>query len=144
MTINLPILLIQLGIFLYVLFALNFFFFRPIMGILRKRDEMTVGRSDAAEDFRRQIQEFEEKIEAEVTKTKSSLDEHRQETLKHHRDLSEKKISEAKERIEKQVGEKRTVLEKEVESMRSRIPQMSEAVSREIISAVTTAKVVRL
>lgn len=144
MDFNLSTFLIQGGIFLYVLFVLNFLFFKPIMAILKRREEVTVGKVGAAEEYQRQIAELQEKYDSEINRLKSSLEESRHEAIKRQRDVAERKVQEAKTRLERQTAEKRALLVQEYEKVRDRIPTLSEGVAKEIVSAMLKSKVVRL
>ena len=134
---------IQIGIFLYVVLMLRSLVFAPLLKILAKRDEITVGRVDAAAEMQKEIGEMRAKVDAEIQSLRSSLEERRHDTIRRNREISEKKIQEAKERVEKQILEKRGSLIQEQESVRSKIPGMAESVSQEIIKALSSSRVVR-
>jgi len=136
-------LFIQLAIFIYVLVVLKYLFFDPILKILQKRDELTLGRIDAAEDYRLKMDGLKEKLDREVGQLRTSLEEQRHEATKRQREISEKKVQDAKHRVEKQLIEKRALLEQETEKMRSKVPQLGESVAKEIVDAMLGSRVVR-
>jgi len=134
---------IQIGIFLYVILMLRSLFFGPIMKILDKRKELTHGRDDAASGLQKEIAEMRSKIDSEVGSLKASLEDRRHETIRRNREITEKKILDATERVEKQVSEKRIALLQEFERLQQKLPSLSESVSSEIVSALTNSRVVR-
>jgi len=129
---------------LYVLFVLNFFFFKPIMRVLRRREEMTVGKTGEAEEFTKQMEALQTRYDMEISSLKASLEESRHETIRRQRELADKKVQDARQRVERQAAEKKGALMQEYEKVRDRLPSLSESVAKEVVGALTTSRVVKL
>lgn len=136
--------LIQLGIFLYVLFTLHFLFFKPVLGVLKKREDLTVGRVEEAADFQKKMESLQTRYTTEVNSVRQSLDEQRQEAIRRSREITEKKIQEAKERVNRQTAEKRALLDQEYQKVKVKLPGLSDSVAAEVVDAMLNGKVVRL
>ncbi len=136
-------LFIQLGIFLYVLFVLRALFFKPILKILNRREQLTSGRIGEAADMKKEMEQIKEHFDSEIATLRNSLEEQRHEALRRTKEIAEKKLTEAKARIERQGLEKRGLLEQDHKKLKARIPELRDSIAQEIVSAMTHSRVVR-
>lgn len=143
MDVNWKILLIQLGIFVYCLLALHYLIFSPLMKILKRRDEMTVGKASAAEDLDAKLNTMKAQYDSQIADLRDALESSRHETLKKNRELSDAKVKQAKSRVDRQISEKRTLIEQEADRVRSKIPQLSDDLAQDILQSITNSRVVR-
>ncbi|MBN8553858.1 MAG: hypothetical protein J0L93_00255 [Deltaproteobacteria bacterium] len=136
-------LLIQLGIYLGLIFILKILFFDPILKLLNKREALTEGKKEEASGMREKITAIRIKFDSKMSEVKQSLEGQRQIELKMVKERAEQKLSEAKSKVERKLIDHQIEMEAELKRLRGQLPQLSSEISNEITKAILGAKVVR-
>jgi F-type H+-transporting ATPase subunit b len=137
-------LLIQLGIYLALIFILKGLFFDPILALLRKREALTTGKKGEALGMREKISQLKAEYEAKMSDVKKSIDLQRRDELGAIRERAEKKLNDAKTKADRKLMDHQLEMEAEIKRLRGQLPQLSADISSEISKAIIGAKVVRL
>ena len=136
-------LLIQLGIYLGLIFILKILFFDPILKLLKKREALTDGKKEEASGMREKIQAIKSKFDLKMSEVKQALENQRQTELKMVKERAEKKLAEAKSKVERKLIDHQIEMEAELKRLRAQLPQLSSEISNEITKAILGAKVVQ-
>lgn len=137
-------LFIQAGIYLALFFILKKLYFGPLINLLKKRDELTVGKMDESTELAKKIETLSAQYEADMKRAREEIESQRQETLRRVRTSAEEKIHDAKSKVEKKLSEFQDSLDKESKNIRTKFPAMSTELQKEIIGAILNSKVVQL
>jgi F-type H+-transporting ATPase subunit b len=140
---NLFQVLIQLGIYLFLIFVLKTLYFAPILELLKKREALTSGRVEGAAELRKQTETLRAQYDAQIASARDRMDQERHEALMLVKERTEKTIHEAKSGIEKKSANHHREISSEAQKLRLKLPELSADVSKEIVNAITNSRVVR-
>ncbi|MBW1721430.1 MAG: hypothetical protein JRH13_00200 [Deltaproteobacteria bacterium] len=129
-------LFIQIANFLVLLFLLNIFLYRPIRGMLRKREEEMGSFQGSIDQFLEKFSRYQQELEANILGTRregyQAKENIKSEGLEEERGMLQKASSTANERIEKAKQE----IEQSMEKVRRALEEEVGAFSRELAEKV--------
>ena len=127
---------IQVAVFLLVLFILNLIVYRPIRGILISRKEEMSSSEDQANDWMRKADEYSEEIEENMIAIRS-------EGLKEKSDLRNKGLETEKElledayaRVEASAGKAKEEIKEKINNARVSLQEEMEGFSHELAAKI--------
>ena len=117
-------LFIQIANFLFLIFFLNIIAYRPIRGILDKREEEMSSDIKQAGDWNQKTEEFSKELE-------ESMSETRKEGIKEKDDLKDQGIEQEREMLKEAYLSIEENIEKARENIRERMHQVSKTLQNE-------------
>lgn len=113
------------------------------MALLKKRESMTVGRSNEAGELRNQTAALRAQYETRMMALREQLDHERHEAMRLAKDRTDKKIEEAKSGVAAKLLNHQKEVSAEGQKLRTKLPELSMEISKEIVGAITRSRVVR-
>lgn len=135
---------IQAGIYISILLILNVLYFKPLMTLVKRRESMTLGRRSEADELVKKCEDLRTSYQTKIQTARELLDKDRATIIKSVKTESDQALNSAKERIEKSMREQHEVLERELKNSRAKFSTLTADLKKEIVSAVTTSRVVHL
>ena len=144
MEINIVILIIQVVIYISLIFILKKLYFDPILRLLTRRDAETLGREEQTLKFKTETGDLRKQYDGEMNRAIESMHQQRLEALKVVREKIEAKHAEAKLSAEKNLSKHRIDLDQEIGRIRAYLSEKVLEVSKEIVSAALHSRLIHL
>ncbi|TVQ79164.1 MAG: hypothetical protein EA369_05220 [Bradymonadales bacterium] len=123
--------------------VLKFLYIDPVLALLKKRDQLTVGQKKSANELEQKLEEISEKYHSAITKTKRDLEAVRSEQLERVRKESEARLKQTERELGQKIKEHDRELARELEAVSEKIPDLASSISQEIKRALIETRVVR-
>lgn len=130
---------IQVGIYLFTLIVLKKLYFEPLLQLLQRREKLTVGK---VEDSSRMVSEIEvlKKEHAEkLLQFRKELLNEKELRLGEVRSQSAEELNAAKRKIESHASHQIVQLSQEYTSIKSKLDQVAQTVSQEIVAKILSS-----
>ena len=134
--IDISLLIIQGVVFLFVLWFLNRFLFKPVLTIFHQREERTDGFLDKAEKTKLKTGEIHEQYEKNLLQAKKEVLTTRKSYTIKGKDKREEIVRKAREEANLQIEETRRTIKKEIEAKRDLLTQQAERLGREMAGKI--------
>ncbi len=125
--------------FLVLVYLLNLFLFRPLLGIFKQREDSVKGSLDAARDMDRKKEEGLEKMNRELTEArlqaKDAFEKRREEAVAAQRSLLGGAESEAAAMLQRAREELRTEADKARTALKADAEKFSDEIVRKLVKA---------
>lgn len=144
MEINFGLIAIHLAIYIALILILKKLYFDPVFAVLKKREALTQGKKESAEELKKEMEELKGFYSSEMQKLHSNLESKRQEALKHSREEANRVVQKTKRKNEDRLKAHQQSVEEQIEEVRRSLPDMGSHLGDDIIKALTTAKVVKV
>ena len=134
--IDISLLIIQGVVFLFVLWFLNRFLFKPVLTIFHQREERTDGFLDTAEKIKIKAGEIHEQYEKNLLQAKKEVLNIRKSHALKGKEKKEEVVRKAREEAQLQIEEMRRTIKKEIEAKRDLLTQQAERLGREMAGKI--------
>jgi len=134
--IDISLLIIQGMVFLFVLWFLNRFLFKPVLTIFHQREERTDGFFDKAEKAKLKTRENHEQYEKNLLQAKKEVLNIRKSYFLKGKEKKEETVRKAREEANLQIEEMRKTIKKEIEAKRKLLNKQAEILGNEIAGKV--------
>ncbi len=135
---------IQAGIYLAIFFILKTLYFRPILELLKKREQLTQGRRTESGELEAQLAAIKATYDSQLKEVREKLEVERLQSIQKVRTAAEDRISQAKSKSEKAQTEHSDALDREAKSVRGKFSVLSGDIKKEIVSSMVSSRVVSL
>jgi F-type H+-transporting ATPase subunit b len=134
-------LIIQLIIFIATIFILNSLLFKPLLGLVEKREKLTTGRIKEAKDFNEKVEQIVREYRIKLDEIRAKAMEERNEIRRQAQSAAEDLIGKAHKEAQALLEEAREKLELEAKEIRERIKPEIEILAREMALQILGRKV---
>lgn len=135
---------IQLVLFLLLWFVLRELYFKPLLKLIHRREELTVGKEKEASDWTDKIDALQAEYQTQIQETKDKLENERLQLMTQVQTDTKKKVSEAQLKSASELKSLTEKLSEDITNLKNDLPRVADEISKEIVKSVTTSKVVRL
>jgi len=136
-------LFIQLGIFLLVFLLLRSLLFRPVIQLIEKRREVTVGKREEAERFERDSAELQEEFNKQMAEIRSSAGAEKDRIVEQARRQERDILNKAREDARSIVEEAKADAMKQAEIARSEIREEIDSLASAVASRILGREVAK-
>lgn len=141
LTLDPKILVIQAVIFIAAIFILHSLLFKPLLGLVEKRDELTTGKKMEAEELREKAENLIEEYKQKIQQAREQAMEERNKIRREAQQAADKMITEAREESQARLDEAKARLGRETEDIKAKIKPDIEALAREMASRILDKEV---
>lgn len=134
-------LIVQIIIFIAAIFILNSLLFKPLLGLIEKRERLTTGRIKEAKELRERVEQIEKEYRAKLDEIRAKAMEERNEMRREAQAAAEDLIEKAHREAQALLGEVQSKLELEAKEIRERIKPEIEVLAHEIALKILGRKV---
>jgi len=125
-------LIIQLIIFIATIFILNSLLFKPLLGLVEKREKLTTGRIKEAKELGEKVELITREYRAKLDEIRAKAMEERNEIRREAHAAAEDLIGNVHKETQALLEEARSKLELEVKEIREKIKPEIEVLAREM------------
>lgn len=133
--------LIQFLIFLIALYFLNSLFFKPMLDLADKREELTKGTVDEARDLTQKAEEVINEYNVKIEQARDEAFEKRAEIRKEGQVEAERLVSEARDHSQKSLESYQNELESHISKIKENVKPEIDLLAKEIASKVLEKEV---
>jgi F-type H+-transporting ATPase subunit b len=134
-------LIVQLIIFIATIFILNSLLFKPLIGVVEKREKLTTGRIKEAKELEEKVEQIMKEYRAKLDEIRAKAMEERNEIRREAQAAAEDLIGRTHKEAQALLEEARSRLNLETRDIRERIKPEIEVLAREIVLQVLGRKV---
>jgi F-type H+-transporting ATPase subunit b len=134
-------LIVQIIIFIAAIFILNSLLFKPLLGLIEKRERLTTGRIKEAKELRERVEQIEKEYRAKLDEIRAKAMEERNEMRREAQAAAEDLIEKAHREAQALLEEAQSKLELEAKEIRERIKPEIEVLAHEIALKILGRKV---
>jgi F-type H+-transporting ATPase subunit b len=134
-------LIVQLIIFIATIFILNSLLFKPLIGVVEKREKLTTGRIKEAKELEEKVEQIMREYRAKLDEIRAKAMEERNEIRREAQAAAEDLIGRTHKEAQALLEEARSRLNLETRDIRERIKPEIEVLAREIVLQVLGRKV---
>jgi F-type H+-transporting ATPase subunit b len=134
-------LIVQLIIFIATIFILNSLLFKPLIGVVEKREKLTTGRIKEAKELEEKVEQIMREYRAKLDEIRAKAMEERNEIRREAQAAAEDLIGRTHKEAQALLEEARSRLNLETRDIRERIKPEIEVLAREIVLRVLGRKV---
>ncbi len=134
-------LIVQLIIFIATIFILNSLLFKPLIGVVEKREKLTTGRIKEAKELEEKVEQIMKEYRAKLDEIRAKAMEERNEIRREAQAAAEDLIGRTHKEAQALLEEARSRLNLETQDIRERIKPEIEVLAREIVLQVLGRKV---
>ncbi len=134
-------LIVQLIIFIATIFILNSLLFKPLIGVVEKREKLTTGRIKEAKELEEKVEQIMREYRAKLDEIRAKAMEERNEIRREAQAAAEDLIGRTHKEAQALLEEARSRLNLETQDIRERIKPEIEVLAREIVLQVLGRKV---
>ncbi len=134
-------LIVQLIIFIATIFILNSLLFKPLIGVVEKREKLTTGRIKEAKELEEKVEQIMREYRAKLDEIRAKAMEERNEIRREAQAAAEDLIGRTHKEAQALLEEARSRLNLETRDIRERIKPDIEVLAREIVLQVLGRKV---
>jgi len=134
-------LIVQLIIFIATIFILNSLLFKPLIGVVEKREKLTTGRIKEAKELEEKVEQIMKEYRAKLDEIRAKAMEERNEIRREAQAAAEDLIGRTHKEAQALLEEARSRLNLETRDIRERIKPDIEVLAREIVLQVLGRKV---
>lgn len=144
MDVSLVNIVVHFIIYGVILVVLQQLYFKPILALIRRRESLTVGRTEQGKDLRLKLENMKAEYSERIDSVKEELYEKKKEALGAVRSECDQKLVALKRSNDEQLKSQVQKLESEIETVREKIPSIGESLAQEVVEAITKSRVVKL
>ncbi len=134
-------LIVQLIIFIATIFILNSLLFKPLIGVVEKREKLTTGRIKEAKELEEKVDHITREYRAKLDEIRAKAMEERNEIRREAQAAAEDLIGKAHKEAQALLEEARSKLKLEAKEIRERIKPEIEVLAREMALQILGRKV---
>ncbi len=134
-------LIVQIIIFIAAIFILNSLLFKPLLGLIERRERLTTGRIKEAKELRERVEQIEKEYRAKLDEIRAKAMEERNEMRREAQAAAEDLIEKAHREAQALLEEAQSKLELEAKEIRERIKPEIEVLAHEIALKILGRKV---
>ncbi|HWP93617.1 MAG TPA: ATP synthase F0 subunit B [Thermodesulfobacteriota bacterium] len=127
---------IQMVIFLASIFILNSLLFKPLLGLVDKREQLTTGTIEEAKKLEEKVGQIIEEYNSKLNEARARALEERNETRRQAQVLHEEMIKKAREEAQALLEEAKHKLELETSEIKGKIRSDVETIARDMASRI--------
>jgi F-type H+-transporting ATPase subunit b len=127
---------IQMVIFLASIFILNSLLFKPLLGLVDKREQLTIGTIEEAKKLEEKVGQIIEEYNSKLNEARARALEERNETRRQAQVLHEEMIKKAREEAQALLEEAKHKLELETSEIKGKIRSDVETIARDMASRI--------
>ncbi len=127
---------IQMVIFLASIFILNSLLFKPLLGLVDKREQLTTGTIEEAKKLEEKVGQIIEEYNSKLNEARARALEERNETRRQAQVLHEEMIKKAREEAQALLEEAKHKLELETREIKGKIRSDVETIARDMASRI--------